>query len=176
VPPTPTSQKEIPADQRKDFAGENPEIFQDANERKNFVLYGTQPPTAAANPNEWALRLAAANGDEHARAALDQRFREEKQLASIRAKARDRGATPAQTQAAEVRRANRLRQLDQGYHYDANEGGYVSVKDPSVVLTPEEMQNERESIQDFYEDEMEQLGQGQPAPRHGGAVPANPYR
>lgn len=175
----PPNAKDLPADQRKDFAAENADMFQNANERNQFVLYGKPPQKATANINEWQLRIDAANGDEDAQRALDQRLKEEKQLANIRANASKRGATPGEIQAAEVRRANRLRQLDQGYHYDTNEGGYVSVKDPSVVLTPEEMENERQTIQDFYEDEMEQLGQGEGAPRHGGtkpSIPANPYR
>jgi len=87
VPPTPTTQKESPTDQRNTFAHDNPDMFADENERKNFVLYGNKPQKAAANPNEWQLRLAAANGDKDAQRALGQRFGEEKKLAGIRATA-----------------------------------------------------------------------------------------
>lgn len=84
VPPTPTSQKESPTDQRKDFADANRDMFQDDNERRNFVLYGHAPQKATANPNEWQTRIDAANGDKNAQRVLAQRFGEEKTLAGIR--------------------------------------------------------------------------------------------
>ncbi len=87
VPPTPTNQKESPTDQRKDFAADNHDMFQDDNERKNFVLYGHAPQKATANPNEWQTRIDAANGDKDAQRVLAQRFGEEKTLAGIRATA-----------------------------------------------------------------------------------------
>jgi hypothetical protein len=72
-------------EQRQNFAEDHSDMFTDSNEKKNFVLYGQQPKAATKNPNEWQLRIDAANGDEDAQAALDQRFGERKTLTAIRA-------------------------------------------------------------------------------------------
>ena len=71
-------------EQRQNFADEHGDMFADKNEQKNFVLYGQQPKAATKNPNEWQLRIDAANGDEDAQAALDQRFSERKTLTGMR--------------------------------------------------------------------------------------------
>jgi hypothetical protein len=79
----PTQLKD-PVEQRRSFADDHPDMFENDHEKNNFVLYGHEPKVATTNPNEWQLRLAAASGDAHAQAVLDQRFREEKTLAGIR--------------------------------------------------------------------------------------------
>jgi hypothetical protein len=80
----PKAPKDSLQDQRQSFADEHADIFQDKNERKNFILYGTQPKAATKNPTEWSLRVDAANGDEDAQAVLDQRNRDQRALAGIR--------------------------------------------------------------------------------------------
>ena len=80
----PKAPKDSLLEQRQSFADEHADMFQDKNERKNFVLYGTQPKAATKNPTEWSLRLDAANGDEDAQAVLDQRNRDQRALAGIR--------------------------------------------------------------------------------------------
>jgi hypothetical protein len=79
----PTQLKD-PVEQRRSFADDHPDMFENDHERNNFVLYGHEPKVATTNPNEWQLRVAAAGGDPHAQAVLDQRFGEEKTLAGIR--------------------------------------------------------------------------------------------
>ena len=71
-------------EQRQNFADEHADMFTDKTEQKNFVLYGQQPKAATKNPNEWQLRIDAANGDEDAQTALDQRFSERKTLTAMR--------------------------------------------------------------------------------------------
>jgi hypothetical protein len=71
-------------EQRRSFAEDHADMFKDAHEKNNFVLYGHQPAVATTNPNEWQLRVAAAGGDPAAQAVLDRRFGEEKTLAGIR--------------------------------------------------------------------------------------------
>jgi len=71
-------------EQRQNFADEHADMFTDTNEQKNFVLYGAQPKAATKNPNEWQLRIDAANGDEDAQDALDERFSERKTLTKMR--------------------------------------------------------------------------------------------
>ncbi len=80
----PRAPKDSLLEQRQSFADEHGDMFQDKNERKNFVLYGTQPKAATKNPTEWSLRVDAANGDEDAQAVLDQRNRDQRALAGIR--------------------------------------------------------------------------------------------
>lgn len=82
----PTEQKD-PVEQRRSFAEDHPDMFEDDHEENNFVLYGHEPKVATTNPNEWQLRLDAASGDEDAQAVLDKRFGEEKTLAGIRGRA-----------------------------------------------------------------------------------------
>jgi predicted lipid-binding transport protein (Tim44 family) len=71
-------------EQRQSFAEDHADMFQDNAEKKNFVLYGMQPKAATKNPNEWQLRIDAANGDEDSQTALDQRFSERKTLTKMR--------------------------------------------------------------------------------------------
>jgi hypothetical protein len=91
----PNPQKDSAVEQRQSFADEHADVFKDANEQRNFVLYGHEPKIAKTNPNEWQLRIAAANGDEDAQAVLDQRFREQKTLAGIRGSNRTNNAGDA---------------------------------------------------------------------------------
>jgi hypothetical protein len=80
-------------------------MFENDHEKNNFVLYGHEPKVATTNPNEWQLRVAAAGGDPHAQAVLDQRFREEKTLAGIR------GRTSADNRASKEQDAADAEQL-----------------------------------------------------------------
>ncbi|MFY9560126.1 MAG: hypothetical protein WAQ52_07820 [Terriglobales bacterium] len=92
-------------EQRRSFAEDHPDMFTDNHERNNFVLYGHEPKVATTNPNEWQLRVAAAGGDPHAQAVLDQRFSEEKTLAGIR------GRTSADNRASKEQDAADAEQL-----------------------------------------------------------------
>jgi hypothetical protein len=80
----PRAPKGSPQDQRQSFADEHGDMFKDANEKNNYVLYGHQPKAATKNPTEWSLRIDAANGDPDAQAVLDQRNRDQRALAGIR--------------------------------------------------------------------------------------------
>ena len=80
----PNAPKDSLLEQRQSFADEHGDLFNDKNERTNFVLYGTQPKAATKNPTEWSLRVDAANGDEDAQQVLDQRNRDQRALAGIR--------------------------------------------------------------------------------------------
>ena len=55
----PNQVRDLP-EQRQSFAQDNPDMFGSDIEKKNFVLYGTQPRTASTQPNEWQLRMSAA--------------------------------------------------------------------------------------------------------------------
>jgi hypothetical protein len=77
-----------PVAQRQDFANGNPGMFNDADEKKNFVLYGHDPDAKQANPTEWSLRVAASQGDPKAQQALNSYLADQKSLSDDRADAR----------------------------------------------------------------------------------------
>lgn len=95
-----TAPEKDDAQTRAHFVKQHPELFRDDEEARQYTLYGAKRDPNFASPNEWQLRINAANGDPDAQDALDQRFQEQQRLANIRheptAKPEEEGLTAAE--------------------------------------------------------------------------------
>lgn len=140
-------QQNTPAS-RKAFADDNPELFTDDQDKSDFVLGRKQ--SQFSSPTEWSTRIAAAQGDPDAQAALQQRSQEEQNLARIRKADNNsqpkapKPATRAQFAAIETKKAQTLASLEKQY-----EQGYID---------EDQLQQGKQQAQNAYESAITTLG------------------